>query len=199
MRTHRFTRAVVMGAIFSIAAPGVSHAAHFLSAKLDFENRNGRTVFQLDPATGLPADPNDWPGDQIPIKPGKKHIYVGNGVYLDLEISAKADGFDYHYKYIDPYNETVKEYPFSFDNYDTVLKTEVKIDVINFDKTLFRLDDSNRFEPLFIPLNSNDPRLMDFSILARAVPEPANWAMMIAGFGLVGAAMRRRRASIRFV
>ncbi|ARS27076.1 PEP-CTERM domain protein [Sphingomonas sp. KC8] len=26
-----------------------------------------------------------------------------------------------------------------------------------------------------------------------AVPEPATWAMMIAGFGLVGAAMRRRR------
>ncbi len=25
------------------------------------------------------------------------------------------------------------------------------------------------------------------------VPEPANWAMLIAGFGLVGAAMRRRR------
>lgn len=27
-----------------------------------------------------------------------------------------------------------------------------------------------------------------------AVPEPATWAMMIAGFGLVGAAMRRRKA-----
>jgi len=27
-----------------------------------------------------------------------------------------------------------------------------------------------------------------------AVPEPATWLMMIAGFGLVGAAMRRRRA-----
>lgn len=27
-----------------------------------------------------------------------------------------------------------------------------------------------------------------------AVPEPANWAMMIAGFGLVGTALRRRRA-----
>ena len=25
-----------------------------------------------------------------------------------------------------------------------------------------------------------------------AVPEPASWAMMIAGFGLIGAAMRRR-------
>lgn len=28
---------------------------------------------------------------------------------------------------------------------------------------------------------------------AAAVPEPANWAMLIAGFGLVGAAARRRR------
>lgn len=31
------------------------------------------------------------------------------------------------------------------------------------------------------------------------VPEPATWAMMIAGFGLVGAAMRRRRTSGRVV
>lgn len=29
-----------------------------------------------------------------------------------------------------------------------------------------------------------------------AVPEPATWAMLIAGFGLVGTAMRRRRAAI---
>jgi hypothetical protein len=28
-----------------------------------------------------------------------------------------------------------------------------------------------------------------------AVPEPASWALMIGGFGLVGASMRRRRAS----
>ncbi|MEY2883316.1 MAG: hypothetical protein RL490_1040 [Pseudomonadota bacterium] len=30
---------------------------------------------------------------------------------------------------------------------------------------------------------------------AGAVPEPASWAMLIAGFGLTGAAMRRRRTS----
>lgn len=29
-----------------------------------------------------------------------------------------------------------------------------------------------------------------------AVPEPSSWAMMIAGFGLVGAAMRRRKTAI---
>ncbi len=31
------------------------------------------------------------------------------------------------------------------------------------------------------------------SIAANAVPEPASWAMLITGFGLAGAAMRRRR------
>jgi hypothetical protein len=31
-----------------------------------------------------------------------------------------------------------------------------------------------------------------------AVPEPASWAMMIAGFGLVGATMRRRRTAVTF-
>ena len=29
-----------------------------------------------------------------------------------------------------------------------------------------------------------------------AVPEPASWAMLIAGFGIVGASMRRRRAHV---
>jgi hypothetical protein len=33
---------------------------------------------------------------------------------------------------------------------------------------------------------------------AAAVPEPATWAMMIVGFGTIGASMRRRRLAIRF-
>ena len=31
-----------------------------------------------------------------------------------------------------------------------------------------------------------------------AVPEPATWAMMIGGFGMIGATFRRRRTAIRF-
>ena len=31
-----------------------------------------------------------------------------------------------------------------------------------------------------------------------AVPEPASWALMLTGFGLVGAAMRRRRVTVAF-
>lgn len=34
------------------------------------------------------------------------------------------------------------------------------------------------------------------SVSADAVPEPDSWAMLIAGFGLIGAAARRRRAAI---
>ena len=36
------------------------------------------------------------------------------------------------------------------------------------------------------------------STVTAAVPEPATWAMMIAGFGLVGGAMRRRSTKIAF-
>jgi hypothetical protein len=32
-----------------------------------------------------------------------------------------------------------------------------------------------------------------FKLISNAVPEPATWAMMITGFGLVGATLRRRR------
>ncbi len=34
--------------------------------------------------------------------------------------------------------------------------------------------------------------------LGTAVPEPANWAMMIAGFGLAGTALRRRKTTVKF-
>jgi hypothetical protein len=37
---------------------------------------------------------------------------------------------------------------------------------------------------------------MTFS--ATAVPEAASWAMMLAGFGLIGATMRKRRTSLTF-
>jgi hypothetical protein len=33
---------------------------------------------------------------------------------------------------------------------------------------------------------------------AAAVPEAGTWAMMLGGFGLMGAAMRRRRVSVKF-
>ena len=37
---------------------------------------------------------------------------------------------------------------------------------------------------------------MSFSLAVADVPEPATWAMLIVGFGMVGATMRRRNAAI---
>ncbi len=37
-----------------------------------------------------------------------------------------------------------------------------------------------------------------FDISTAAVPEPASWALMIMGFGLVGAGMRRRRIAVTY-
>jgi hypothetical protein len=52
----------------------------------------------------------------------------------------------------------------------------------------------------FGPLNASGylPRSSDVAVIATsgAVPEPANWAMLVAGFGLVGAAARRRKAAV---
>lgn len=52
----------------------------------------------------------------------------------------------------------------------------------------------------FVGTGSNDnvgPLLDNFSLSIGAVPEPATWAMMLFGFGAMGAAMRsRRRAAV---
>ncbi|OYU16021.1 MAG: hypothetical protein CFE37_03000 [Alphaproteobacteria bacterium PA4] len=48
----------------------------------------------------------------------------------------------------------------------------------------------------FGELNGFVPIYLHKDFIAASVPEPSSWAMLIAGFGLTGAAMRRRRAAI---
>lgn len=44
-------------------------------------------------------------------------------------------------------------------------------------------------------INYNDPLVSGTLNASGAVPEPASWALMLAGPGLVGGAMRSRRKS----
>ncbi|MCG2842534.1 PEPxxWA-CTERM sorting domain-containing protein [Sandaracinobacter sp. RS1-74] len=53
---------------------------------------------------------------------------------------------------------------------------------------------STSFAPSGGPVDIEDPDVPGQP--GGVVPEPATWAMMIAGFGLVGGAMRRRRTAI---
>jgi PEP-CTERM motif len=41
-----------------------------------------------------------------------------------------------------------------------------------------------------------DSSSFNYSLVSNAVPEPASWALMIAGFGLVGSAARRRQRTV---
>ncbi|MGZ6017308.1 MAG: PEPxxWA-CTERM sorting domain-containing protein [Phenylobacterium sp.] len=64
----------------------------------------------------------------------------------------------------------------------------------------FKSDDTGKLTLTLIDITDNhlfnDLAIDDISIQGQAVagvPEPASWALMIAGFGLAGAAIRRRR------
>ena len=57
----------------------------------------------------------------------------------------------------------------------------------------FGVNKGTRPDPVWGVLHTNDSTAISLSINYSAVPEPASWAMLIGGFGLTGAAMRRRR------
>jgi hypothetical protein len=54
---------------------------------------------------------------------------------------------------------------------------------------------SGTWDTLNIPFRRNPMELSHIAFFG-GVPEPATWAMMIAGFGLVGASLRRRNSGL---
>ena len=48
------------------------------------------------------------------------------------------------------------------------------------------------------PDDDNHDDLMVLAVVRSAVPEPGTWAMLLAGFGMLGAAMRRKSRAPRF-
>ncbi|MEM8917437.1 MAG: PEPxxWA-CTERM sorting domain-containing protein [Pseudomonadota bacterium] len=90
---------------------------------------------------------------------------------------------------------------------NTPLTAGLQFDEVTFDLTLLSSVDENdpnievdtRVATL-LPIFGAPEREanIDFGPLqVAAVPEPGTWAMMILGFGLVGGAMRRRRANVK--
>ncbi len=87
------------------------------------------------------------------------------------------------------------------------LVADLNIQNANLGFTQFSSPDFFRLvgtQPVFTPGTYNLTSIgsgastLSISQLAGAVPEPATWAMMILGFGVVGGALRRRRKMTGF-
>lgn len=68
---------------------------------------------------------------------------------------------------------------------------------------LYQVDPSapHNWDTFDIPYKNNPhdlSHLVFFGSQANAVPEPAAWGMLIGGFALAGAAIRRRKVAVRF-
>ena len=50
----------------------------------------------------------------------------------------------------------------------------------------------------FATIDGSTVTITAFEAIGPAVPEPATWAMMIAGFGMIGGVMRRRKTTVAF-
>lgn len=122
---------------------------------------------------------------------------------------APAQGFTFAYNLLEPPgpSEPVATLPgvsdqIVFSNFGTTLIITFTSDPQNFITTSYGSTlETGDFQT--IPLPSNMPAgTTALTISARSdiesgVPEPATWAMMLIGFGGIGMAMRRRRASDR--
>jgi hypothetical protein len=83
-----------------------------------------------------------------------------------------------------------------------------RIDLSGYAGSLGRavLDASSTYTPTSVYVSGNSVYIDligtsangGFAQINLGVPEPANWALMIAGFGLAGAAMRVRRRKVSF-
>ncbi|SNS18368.1 PEP-CTERM protein-sorting domain-containing protein [Sphingomonas laterariae] len=109
---------------------------------------------------------------------------------FDLSGSQRTgpDGFVYGFQFVDPDGLALSDAYFL--NADEDFGTYAATGDFGFDgnlKLIFRADPDG-------PGSDNIGLILDnVSLDISPVPEPASWAMMIAGFGLVGGAMRNSR------
>lgn len=73
-----------------------------------------------------------------------------------------------------------------------------RLDLTEFSFTRSLADVVGRYQATPRTDNGNDYQgNFEFQLTALGVPEPATWAMMVGGFGWIGASVRRRRQRMR--
>jgi hypothetical protein len=182
--------AIILTTTFGTASPA---AVINLVSNGDFETGDLRGFTVVDPANSLLAGvsndsggnvaffnttPGDFGGIRQSVQTQAGHIY---NYYFSIAYTALENNF----------------FSFSLDGVEVLQGSIVgRGSFFNFSGGFTTLDSDTPIEFSFTTGNSyfllDNVSLSDFGP-AEAVPEPATWAMMIGGFGLIGGAMRRRQ------
>lgn len=179
-------KSIVAGAVLALAAAGA--AAPASAALLDGKTLQMEYLYPDLSSVYVPAQ------DVTGGAPGVT-IFIGSNFTVTLgdhTINARDDDFVGGY-----YNPTMFNGLHIWDAYDTVADfTGVSLfhnQYPGFDMSRVTFDANNIFIN-FTGLNfAVNPSELEIGV-AGGAPEAATWAMMIAGFGLAGATLRRRRA-----
>lgn len=135
--------------------------------------------------------PSGGPGRAVPVDGVSKFLSVLGGGFTTYSFAGGRSSFSLDVGSIDQYNSiTVR----LLGGTSKTFWGATFGDIQSKARLIFNADAAERITGVTLRSSTNSLEV-DNLALGGAVPEPATWAMMIGGVGMVGGAMRRRRGT----
>jgi len=203
-------RHILLAAVGAVAFAGAANAAVYTFEPglatpglnftvIDaFNNLSGVTVnsgtvlIKTPPSDGQGAPP----ANSLPS--GTKYLSVLGGGSATISFAPGVRAFQFDWGSIDDYNtltvvSTLGSVTFvpGSSSFPNLANGDQAAPGTNGRFTVFGSSQGERFVSMTLESSSNSFEIDNLA--TGVIPEPATWAMLITGFGLVGAAMRRKR------
>jgi len=136
------------------------------------------------------------PGDDTPYLA----VYGGGVANIDFTGVGDVRSFSFDYSTVDTYNTLTIHYTTGADTVYTGTQILNGLPTAVTNGSITVNGDGRIITGLSLSTTSNAFEVdnLSYSAALAAVPEPASWALLLGGFGLMGNAMRRRKTSLLF-